>query len=96
MDIHPLLGAVARRIARLTGARVVVFGHTHVPVLERAGAHAHWLNPGSWEHLPRQQLHAAEEPCDCHARFALITGEAQATRARLMRWCRRQRAPLRA
>lgn len=93
-DIHPFLAGIARRIARLTGARVVVFGHTHRPILEPAGQRAQWLNPGSWEHLPRQALHADNEPCTCHARYAVITGRGETTRARLMRWCRRRQAPL--
>jgi UDP-2,3-diacylglucosamine pyrophosphatase LpxH len=93
-DVHPFMAAIARRIARLTGARVVVFGHTHQPILERAGHRAHWLNPGSWEHLPRQSLHADNESCNCHARYAVITGRDESTRAQLMRWCRRRQAPV--
>ncbi len=93
-DIHPLLAAIARRIARLTGARVVVFGHTHRPILERAGDRARWLNPGSWEHLPRRRVHAEAEPCTCHARYAVISGSDENTQAHLMRWCRRRQAPI--
>lgn len=94
-DIHPFMAAIARRVARLTGARVVVFGHTHRPVLQQAGHRAQFVNPGSWEHLPRQQLHADGVPCNCHARFAVITGRDDKTSARLMRWCRRLEAPIR-
>ncbi len=92
-DVHPLLARLARRIAWLTGARVVVFGHTHRPVLRALGG-AQFLNPGSWEHLPRQRMHRADEPCDCAARFGVVTGSKERTRASLMRWCRRVRAPL--
>lgn len=91
-DVHPLLAGLARRIAWLTGARVVVFGHTHRPVLRRLGR-AHFLNPGSWEHLPRQRMHAKDAPCDCDARFGVITGSKDTTQPRLMRWCARARAP---
>ena len=94
-DVHPFMAAIARRIARLTGARVVVFGHTHRPVLERAGHKAQFVNPGSWEHLPRQRLHDDDATCNCHARFAVITGRDDQTQARLMRWCRRRQAPIR-
>lgn len=86
-DCHPVLDRMALRIGRLTGARVVVFGHTHRPILRRFGR-THWLNPGSWEHLPRSRGHAADEPCNCTSRFAVITGRAERTRATLFRWCR--------
>lgn len=91
-DIHPQLGRLARRVGRLTGAPVVVFGHTHRPVLRRLGR-TRWLNPGSWEHLPRRRLHPKGAPCDCPARYGVIDGPAHAPRAHLHRWCVRSGAP---
>ncbi|MCA9537513.1 MAG: metallophosphoesterase family protein [Myxococcales bacterium] len=94
VDVHPLLGRVARRVGRLTDAKVVVFGHTHRPTLRQVGK-VRWLNPGSWEHLPRQHLHADGAPCDCAARFGIIAGDRDHLRTRLVRWCARAHAPLR-
>lgn len=91
-DIHPQLGRIARRVGRLTGAPIVVFGHTHRPVLRRLGR-TRWLNPGAWEHVPRHRPHAADAPCDCPARFGVIDGPAETPRAHLNRWCVRRAAP---
>jgi len=93
IDIHPIHERMARRIGRLTDARVVIFGHTHVPVLQRVGR-THWLNPGSWEHLPNQKIHGADEPCDCDSRFGLVLGRGANVKPHLMRWCRQRRAVL--
>jgi UDP-2,3-diacylglucosamine pyrophosphatase LpxH len=93
LDIHPIHERMARRIGRLTGVAIVVFGHTHRPVLQRVGM-VDWLNPGSWEHLPSQRVHGANEPCDCDSRFGLIQRDLERPRANLMRWCRRHRSPL--
>lgn len=92
-DIHPELGRLARRVGRLSSVPIVVFGHTHRPVLRRLGR-VWWLNPGSWEHLPRQRLHAADAPCDCHAQFGVITGHGAEVHPELRRWCRRRGAPI--
>ena len=91
-DVHPLLGRMARRVGRLSGAPVVVFGHTHRPVLRRMGR-TRWLNPGAWEHVPRHRPHAADEPCDCPARYGVIDGPAERPLAHLQRWCIRRGAP---
>ncbi|MCB9526968.1 MAG: metallophosphoesterase family protein [Myxococcales bacterium] len=93
--IHPELDRIARRVGRLSQVPVVVFGHTHRPVLRRVGR-VWWLNPGSWEHLPRQRLHAPDVPCDCHAQFGVVTGRGPDTRPHLRRWCRRIAAPIEA
>lgn len=93
-DVEPIMARVAKRIGRLTGAPIIVFGHTHRVVLEALGRRTSWVNPGSWEHLPRQKLHAAGAVCTCHAQYAVITGYKRTTEARLMRWCRRTRAPI--
>ncbi len=92
-DIHPQLGRIARRIGRLTGAPIVVFGHTHRPVLRRLGR-TRWLNPGAWEHVPRHTPHRADAPCDCPARYGVIDGPADLPRAHLQRWCVRRGEPL--
>lgn len=91
-DIHPLLGRMARRVGRLSGAPVVVFGHTHRPVLRRLGR-TRWLNPGAWEHVPRHRPHRLDAPCDCPARYGLIDGPAERPVAHLQRWCVRRGAP---
>jgi UDP-2,3-diacylglucosamine pyrophosphatase LpxH len=93
-DCHPSLGGVARAIARHTGARVVVFGHTHRPTEgDVETGVSRWLNPGSWEHLHRRRPHRAGETCRCGLGYALVTGPAEAPEARLMYWCRTHRRP---
>ncbi len=92
-DIHATLPRIARRVARLCQVPVVTFGHTHRPVLRRLGR-TWWLNPGAWEHLPRQKTHPADAPCDCHAQFGLVTGDGPDTRPHLRRWCVRRGAPI--
>lgn len=93
IEIHPIHERMARKIGRLTGVKVVIFGHTHIPVLQRVGP-THWLNPGSWEHLPTQRVHGPDEPCDCDSRFGVITRSANDVEPRLMRWCRQRRTVL--
>ena len=46
--LHARLHQVARRKVREEGARVVVFGHTHVPSVERMKGGGVWINSGSW------------------------------------------------
>ena len=47
-----------RRMARLfPDADVVVFGHSHAPLVERAGAGPLLVNPGSPTHRRRQPVH---------------------------------------
>lgn len=96
-DCHPLLASLAREIVARTGARVVVFGHTHRPGGGELDADARrcarWLNPGSWEHLHRGRRHAPGEQCRCGLRYALVTGAGEALEARLMGWCRTRGTP---
>lgn len=47
-DIVVLLRAAASRIAKHTGARYIVMGHSHVPEVVRVGHGATYLNSGSW------------------------------------------------
>lgn len=46
--LHAQLMSAADRVARETGARIVLFGHTHVPALEVLDSGAIYLNTGSW------------------------------------------------
>jgi len=46
--LHAQLMSAADRVARETGARIVLFGHTHVPALELLESGAIYLNTGSW------------------------------------------------
>ncbi len=94
VDVHPVLGRVADRIGRLARAPVVVFGHTHRPVLRRMGR-TRWLNPGSWEHVGRHTspCEGGGVRCRCDSRFAIITGSGRGTRAHLMAWCQTRRRP---
>jgi putative phosphoesterase len=56
-DSGPRAGRAARLCRRFPGADVVVFGHSHDPVVE-AGAHGALLvNPGSPTHRRRQPVH---------------------------------------
>ncbi len=90
-DTHPLLGDIAQQIGDITGVPLVVFGHTHHPTLtEREGVR--WLNPGSWEHLPRSQTHAPDEPCTCGAKFGVVTGEGADLSVGLYQWCEVRRS----
>jgi|GEM_PF-399146 len=90
-DTHPLLGDIAQQIGDITGVPLVVFGHTHHPTLtERDGVR--WLNPGSWEHLPRSESHAPDQPCTCGAKFGVVRGEGAEMRVGLYQWCEVRRA----
>lgn len=93
-DTHPLLGDIAQQIGEITGVPLVIFGHTHHPTLTREGD-VRWLNPGSWEHLPRAHKHRESEPCTCSAKFAVVQGEHDEMSVGLYQWCEvRQRAEL--
>ena len=46
--LHAQLMSAADRVAQETGARIVLFGHTHVPALEVLKGGAIYLNTGSW------------------------------------------------
>jgi UDP-2,3-diacylglucosamine pyrophosphatase LpxH len=50
-EIEASMRRVATRLAKTQGARVIVFGHTHRPLLERLGDDAIWVNCGSWQWL---------------------------------------------
>jgi len=91
-NTHPLLGEIAQQIGEITGVPLVIFGHTHHPTLTEEGG-VRWLNPGSWEHLPRAQRHGPDEPCSCSAKFAVVSGEREDMDVGLFLWCEvRQRA----
>jgi UDP-2,3-diacylglucosamine pyrophosphatase LpxH len=92
-DVQPLLGRLARRIGKITGAEVVVFGHTHQPAIERRGA-VQWMNPGSWEHLPWAGSHGEHEECTCAVRYGVITGDGPETEVYLVDWCSLRHEPL--
>ena len=85
-DTHPLLGDIAQKIGDITGVPLVVFGHTHQHALKEEGE-VQWLNPGTWEHLPRSPAHGPDEPCTCSAKFAVIKGEGASMDVGLYRWC---------
>jgi UDP-2,3-diacylglucosamine pyrophosphatase LpxH len=102
-DAHPRQGAIAARIARWTHVPIVVFGHTHKETDAPAGdagdaAGARWLNPGAWENAWRRpRIHRAGAACTCGLRFARVTGSpglGAGVDARLVPWCRHERAPL--
>ena len=90
-DPHPQMAALAEQIGSITNVPLVVLGHTHQPVLEREGE-VNWLNPGSWEHLPRAPTHAPDEPCTCVAKFGVVKGEGDALEVGLYKWCSANRS----
>ena len=85
-DPHPYMSEVVYKIGEITDVPLVVLGHTHKPVLERDGE-VKWLNPGSWEHLPRTELHAPDAPCTCSAKFGVVKGEGDNMEVGLYQWC---------
>jgi UDP-2,3-diacylglucosamine pyrophosphatase LpxH len=93
IDVHPILGRVAQKIGHLTGVPIVVFGHTHHPILTTV-PNVSWLNPGSWEHVPYETVHAAGDPCTCSARYGLIQGASTSVSVRLVLWCSQAKAPV--
>ena len=48
LDIAGVLRRAARRLAEVTNARFVTFGHSHFAELHRVGENAYYLNSGSW------------------------------------------------
>jgi uncharacterized protein len=55
----PVAGREARLSARFPGCGVVVYGHTHVPQVERVGPGGVWiLNPGSPTERRRSPVHS--------------------------------------
>ena len=85
-DPHPLMASVAERIGEIADVPLVVLGHTHQPTLEQQGQ-VNWLNPGSWEHLPRAPKHAPDAPCTCVAKFGVVSGEGESLEVGLYQWC---------
>ena len=90
-DPHPHMAALAEQIGEITNVPLVVLGHTHQPILEREGE-VNWLNPGSWEHLPRVPTHGPDEPCNCVAKFGVVKGEGDSLEVGLYRWCSANRS----
>lgn len=85
-DPHPQMSGVAQQIGSITDVPLVVLGHTHRSVLEKEGD-VNWLNPGSWEHLPRAPVHEPDQPCTCVAKFGVIRGEGDDFNVGLYQWC---------
>ena len=85
-DPHPYMSEVVHKIGEITDVPLVVLGHTHQPILEKDGG-VKWLNPGSWEHLPRTELHAPDAPCTCSAKFGVVQGEGDNMQVGLYQWC---------
>ncbi len=85
-DPHPQMSEVAQKIGQITDVPLVVLGHTHRPVLEDDGE-VKWLNPGSWEHLPRASGHGFDAPCTCVAKFGVVKGEGEQMEVGLYQWC---------
>jgi putative phosphoesterase len=56
-DAGPKAGRAGRLARRFPGARVVVFGHSHEPVVEQVPEGPLLLNPGSPTHRRRQPVH---------------------------------------
>ncbi|MBV70587.1 MAG: hypothetical protein CMH52_04485 [Myxococcales bacterium] len=93
VDVQPMLGKMARKIGRITGAKVVVFGHTHKAAIEKRGA-TQWFNPGSWEHLPWSNMHDRGADCTCELRYGVITGAGTQAQLYLVDWCATEKAPV--
>jgi hypothetical protein len=74
----------AAHIAELFGARWVVMGHTHAPVVQELPSGAHYVNLGHWgeDDLPEERaLHQTTTCTYLHVRL-----EGASYRADLMRW----------
>ena len=72
-DSGPAAGRLARMRRRFPDARAVVFGHSHLPLLETAGAFT-IFNPGSPTERRRAPAHTMGEAVveDGRLRFSLI------------------------
>jgi UDP-2,3-diacylglucosamine pyrophosphatase LpxH len=83
VETHPKLARVARQIHDLLDVRFVVFGHTHVPVLEPVvAARRFYVNTGSWSG-------------DARGGFThLFIRRAERPLAELRRWCEDTAAPV--
>ncbi|MFW5875253.1 MAG: metallophosphoesterase [Myxococcota bacterium] len=83
-EVNPVqsLRQAARRISELFPARYVVMGHTHVPILERIGKAATYVNLGNWgqDDLDGPVSHPAPRT---HLVLRWVDGEPQ---AQLLRW----------
>jgi putative phosphoesterase len=74
-DAGPARGRLARLRARFPDANAVVFGHSHIPLLERAGDGFQIFNPGSPTERRRADQHTmglAEVDGDGRVAFELV------------------------
>ncbi|MFH2010305.1 MAG: metallophosphoesterase [bacterium] len=79
------LGGVATRIARLTGDRVVVFGHTHRAQRKQLSGNVTLINTGSW--APSFADPECTRPVDSERTYAWIRSSlGQVTTASLLTW----------
>ncbi len=83
-DIAGVLRRAAHRLAEVTQARYVTFGHSHFAELRRVGENAYYLNSGSW--VTREVLRGEH---GAGMTFVEITAEA----AELKRWVGRDAVP---
>lgn len=83
-DIAGVLRKAARRLADVTQARYVTFGHSHFAELHRVGENAYYLNSGSW--VTREVLRGEH---GAGMTFVEITRDA----AELKRWVGRDGVP---
>lgn len=82
-DAGPAPGRLARLRRIFPDARVVVFGHSHIPLIERAEDGFMILNPGSPTDRRRQPVHTMAELVlspghEVHARIIALDGTAGA------------------
>ena len=92
-DCDPLLGEKAQQIGDITHVPLVVFGHTHHATLQKEGD-VNFLNPGTWENLPRTEDHQSDEICNCGATFAVVKGDASQMDVNLYKWCPHRKVAL--
>jgi uncharacterized protein len=73
-DAGPARGRVARLRRRFPGCDAVVFGHSHIPLLERADDGFQIFNPGSPTDRRRQRAHTMglAEAADGRVAFELV------------------------
>jgi predicted phosphodiesterase len=73
-DAGPAAGRLARLARRFPGCDAVVFGHSHVPLLQRDDAGFQIFNPGSPTDRRRQPSHTmgVAEVADGRVAFELV------------------------
>jgi putative phosphoesterase len=73
-DAGPARGRIERLRRRFPGCDAVVFGHSHIPLLERAPDGLQIFNPGSPTDRRRQPAHTMgiATAVDGHVRFELL------------------------